>query len=80
MTKGQLQGLIVGMISELDEIIKGEGEQAAGQQELLRCKEALEDLVRRLKPSRSWGLVSGAELLLVVGRIIEALARWARKR
>ena len=80
MTKGQLQGLVVGMISELDEIIEGEGERAVGRHELLSCKEALEELAMRLKPSRSEESVSGAELLVVLGRFIDALALWVRKR
>ena len=80
MTKRQLQSFVMGMISELDEIFQGEGERAAGRQELVRCREVLEDLVKRLRPSRSGESVSGAELLVVLGRFVDALALWVRKR
>ena len=79
MTKGQLRGLVVRMISELDEIIGGEGERAAGRHELVECKEELQVLSEKLKPSRSGEIVSGSELLLVLGEVVQSLVAWVRK-
>ena len=67
------------MISELDEIIDGEGESAVGQQQLHRCRAKLEQLAKCLQASKPGEVISGAEMLLVVSQAVRLIYRWVKK-
>ena len=79
INKGQLQGMVFQVISEIDEIIDGEGESAVGQQQLRRCRAKLEQLAKYLRVSRPGEVISGAEVLLVVSQAVRLIYRWMKK-
>jgi len=71
--------MVIQVISEIDEIIGGEGESAVGQKQLRRCRAKLERLVRILRASKPGEVISGAEVLLVVSQVVRLLYRWVKR-
>ena len=71
--------MVIQVISEIDEIIDGEGEPAVGQQQLRRCRAKLEQLAKYLRTSKPGEVISGAEMLLVVCQAVRLIYRWVEK-
>ncbi len=79
MNKAQLLRLVLEMISAIDEILEGEGEQAVGQSELHECRKELLDLAGRLRIARAGEVVDGAEVILVASRVLRLAYEWVRE-
>ena len=79
INKGQLKGMVIQVISEIDEIINGEGESAVGQQRLRRCRMKLVQLAKHLRVSKPGEVISGAEILLVMSQAVHLVYRWVKK-
>ena len=71
--------MVIAVISEIDEIISGEGESAVGQRQLKRCKAKLDRLVKILRVSKPGEIITGAEVLLVVGQAVRLMYEWVRR-
>ena len=67
------------VISEIDEILDGEGEPAVGQQQLRRCRMKLVQLAKHLRVSKPGEVISGAEILLVVSQAVRLIYGWVKK-
>ena len=71
--------MVIKVISEIDEIISGEGESAVGRKRLRRCKEKLEYLAELLRVSKPGEYISGAEILIIISESIRLLYKWVKK-
>lgn len=80
MNKEQLRRLLLQVISEIDEIAKGEGEQTVGSRTLKKCSADLHRLADRLKMSQPGEYISGAEVLLLVSRAVRLVYEWIERR
>ena len=75
----QLEGLVMQVISELDEIIGGEGGRTVSQRQLHRCRAKLVLLAHYLRTARPGAQISGAEVLLLVCQALRLLQAWVKK-
>lgn len=67
------------VISELDEIIGGEGGRTVSQRQLHRCRAKLVLLAHCLRTARPGAQISGAKVLLLVCQALRLLQAWVKK-
>ena len=71
--------MVVEVISQIDEIISGEGESAVGEQQLIRCRAKLKCLAKKLSTSKPGEVVNGAEMLLLISQAVRLVYKWVKK-